>query len=163
MRKYSKIIAAAIAVASLAVPTAAMANASGAAQQAGASYSAGPYESGWVGSSQPGGTVTTQYSSTYTDPVFGGPITCTGVHQVKKNGPVQDSFTCSLVKGANPAAQWNSVPQVGQTVGWNSDYYAIMHPGSLENGSMTITSVGRDATGNVTSYTGLATYPGATS
>ena len=49
-------------------------------------------------------------------------------------------------------------PYVGQTVTWNSDYYGVVDPSANHQGSMKITSVGHDAAGNVTSYTGLATY-----
>jgi hypothetical protein len=122
MRKF---IIAAVAVASLAIiPTAAMANASG--KPASSGVNAGVTENGWVGTTQGGGTATTQYSASYTDPVFGG-------------------------RGTAP-------PYVGQTVSWNSDYYGVKDPNATHNGSMTITSVAHDSNGNVTSYTGLATY-----
>ena len=147
-----KTIMAAVAVASLVVPTVAMANASGKTASSGAN--AGVAENGWVGTQQRNGTVTTQYSATYSDPVFGGPLTCNGVHQEKKSGTIQDSFTCSL----NASGNWASAPYVGQTVSWNSDYYGVKDPNATHNGSMTITSVGHDSNGHVTSYTGLATY-----
>jgi hypothetical protein len=86
--------------------------------------------------------------------VFGEPLTCNGVHQVKKNAPQQDSFTCTL----NAGGSWSSTPTVGQQVSWNSDWAGVANPGSTLNGTMTVTSVGTDANGNVISYTGVATY-----
>lgn len=141
-----KIIPVLVAIAVLAVPATSMANAS---QKPGSSgTAAGVTENGWVGTAQGNSQ---QYSATYSDPVFGGPLTCNGVHLKKQN---QDSFTCTL----NAGGQWGSTPSVGQQVSWNSDFYGVTNPGATYNGSMTITSVGHDANGNVTSYTGLATY-----
>jgi hypothetical protein len=144
-----KIIPALVAIAALAVPATSMANASP-AQHGGQGYgnNAGVTETGWVGTAQGNSQ---QYSSTYSDPVFGGPITCNGVHLKKQN---QDSFTCTLNQGGT----WGQTPTVGTTVSWNSDFYGVTDPQATHNGSMTITSVGHDALGNVTSYTGLATY-----
>lgn len=146
-----KTIMAAVAVASLAVPTAAMANAGNGnanGRSASSGTVAGPTETGYVGGAQGNSQ---QYSATYTDPVFGGPLTCTGVHLKKQN---QDSFTCTLNKGGS----WASTPSVGETVTWNSDYYGVVDPSVNHQGSMTVQSIGHDASGNVTSYTGLATY-----
>jgi hypothetical protein len=154
MRKYSKIIVVAGALVALAAPSAAMANASSKAPGS-QGATAGPTETGWVGTVQGNGTTTQQYSASYTDPVFGGPLTCSGVHQVKKGGAVQDSFTCSL----NAGGAWASTPYVGETVGWNSDYYGVAGKPIGPTGTLTINSLGHDVTGNVTSYTGVATYP----
>jgi hypothetical protein len=130
-----------------------MANASGAAQQPGSPTALG--ESGWIGSKQGNGTTTQQFSASYADPIFGGPITCNGVHQIKKGSAVQDSFTCSL----NAGGAWATPPTVGWTApyGWYSDFDAVQGIVS-PLGNMSITSVGPDSNGNVTSYTGLATY-----
>jgi hypothetical protein len=142
-----RIILAVSAIAVLAVPATSLANAgNGRVVQGGGS--AGVPEVGYVGSAQGNSQ---QYSATYTDPVFGGPITCTGAHQFKQH---QDSFTCTL----NAGSVWSNTPSVGQTVSWNSDWEGVANPGATLNGSMTIKSVGLDATGNVTSYTGVATY-----
>src|SRR5262245_58689140 len=40
------------------------------------------------------GTQVQHYTATYTDPFFGW-VTCTGVHQTKKDSSVQESFTCT--------------------------------------------------------------------
>jgi hypothetical protein len=152
MRKYSKFIVVAGAVAALVAPSAAMANASSKPSSSGTN--AGVTENGWVGTKQGSGTMTQQYSASYTDPVFGGPLTCTGVHQIKKNGPAQDSFTCMLSGGG-----WYSQPTVGQQVTWNSDWEGVVSPGSTLQGTMTVTSLSYGTNGNVIGYTGVATYP----
>jgi hypothetical protein len=152
--RIKRLIPAIAAIAALAIPSAAMANASTAQQVGGTGVSAGVYEAGWTGSTQGGGTKTTQFSATYTDPVFGGPIICNGVNQVKKGSTTQqDSFTCSLTNNG----AWANVPQVGQTTPWNSDFYGVQNK-SVTTGSMTVTAVQTDANGNVTGYTGVATY-----
>jgi len=155
MRNYRKFIV----VAALVAPTAAMANASG-PHQIQSNTVPGTTESGWVGSMQSNGTITTQFGAKYNDPLFGAPLTCNGVHQEKKNGAVQESFTCSLDKGG----VWSGVqPYAGYTApyGWYSDYAAVKD-GTAAFGQMTVQSVTKDSLGNVTSYTGLATYPAGT-
>jgi hypothetical protein len=139
-----RIVPALVAIAALAVPATSMANAGHPSIAGGTS--AGVQESGWIGDN-PGNSA--QYSSTYTDPVF-GPVTCTGTHLKKQN---TDNFTCTTQAGS-----FSSTPYVGEQVNWNSDYWGIAKPGMTANTTMTITSVGTDAAGNVTSYTGTATY-----
>jgi hypothetical protein len=142
-----KIIPALVAIAALAVPATSLANAGHPYTTPGGA-SAGVQENGWIGDN-PGNSA--QYSATYTDPVFGGPLTCTGTHLKKQN---TDNFTCKL----NSGGSWGLTPFVGYSVSWNSDYWGVQDPGGTHNGTMNITSIGTDAAGHVTSYTGVATY-----
>jgi hypothetical protein len=147
-----KFIMAAAAVATLAMPTAALANASAANKAAGGNTGggAGVTETGWVGTAQGNSQ---QFSASYTDPTFGGPLTCTGVHLKKQN---QDSFTCTAAKGVTLNNLW-----VGEKVSWNSDMYGVGDPDSrLLNGSMTVQSLITNTAGQVTGYNGLASYNG---
>jgi hypothetical protein len=93
------------------------------------------------------GTQVTHYTATYPDPFFGA-VTCTGVHQVKNNKPMQDSVTCTSTTGTLA----NVVPGQPLTLatisGWISD---------TGNGAYA-----KDFSGTVsadgTSYSAVATY-----
>lgn len=83
-----------------------------------------------IGTSQGGANMTTtQYKSTYTDPLF-GPVSCSGVHQVGKNTSAlgQDSFTCSSTTGApitNPDVLATIAANPGGGYWWQSDFYVL--------------------------------------
>jgi hypothetical protein len=143
MRKLLLLV---VAVAALAVPSTALANASKADQ------TPGVFLTGWYGSSQGKGTVTTQYRAFYTD--VWGPVECSGVNQVNKHTSSfgQDSFTCTSTVGGLSGA-----PSVGDVLAWTSDYWLLR--GQFVFGIATVTGVGYDSTGTIPlSYTMVATY-----
>jgi hypothetical protein len=45
------------------------------------------------------GTQVTQFKAQYTD-MLAGPVSCSGVHQVSKNGAIQESETCKSTTGS---------------------------------------------------------------
>ena len=100
------------------------------------------------------GTQTTQYTATYMDSFFGS-VSCTGVHQDKKKGPSQDSFTCT----AQPAGATLTGVYPGQQLtlatitGWSSDY-ATVAPALLPLASAFNGVVSADKT----SYSAVANY-----
>lgn len=92
------------------------------------------------------GTQATPYKASYNDYVF-GPVSCSGVHQIKKDGSVQDSFTCASTSG-KPLTYGTP----GQTFTWGggtwmSDYNQAMATGL--NGTISADAM---------SYSGVATY-----
>src|SRR5262245_29328189 len=75
------------------------------------------------------GTQVQHYTSTYADPFF-GPVTCTGVHQTKKDSSVQESFTCTAQAGGT---LWNVSANETLTLasiggGWISDFWMLGIP-----------------------------------
>jgi hypothetical protein len=94
------------------------------------------------------GTAITHYTAPYSDSFF-GPVTCTGVHQVKKSQPTQDSFTCTSESGG---CLTNVTPDQILTLrtigGWLSDAPACGQYASSFNGTVS---------GDGTSYSAVAT------
>jgi hypothetical protein len=143
-----KLIVIATMATTLAVPSMAFASASASSQTAAPN---GGIETGWVGSPQGGKYMkTTQYRASYQDPIFGGPVTCSGVNQVGKAGE-QDSFTCTEGGGGSFA----NAPYVGERVYWWSDFHEVQN-GTIKVETMTVKSVTFDANGNAIAYTGIA-------
>jgi hypothetical protein len=101
----------------------------------------------WGGGTAGNGTSVTHYMAAYNDPVFGG-VSCTGVHQVKKGGATQDSFTCTsttgqpLAGGITPGATFTWAPNT-----WISDYNGVLD-----------TSLTGTISADGMSYTAVATY-----
>jgi hypothetical protein len=92
------------------------------------------------------GTQVTQFKAQYTDPVA-GPVSCSGAHQLMKNGKVQESETCTSTSGS-PLTGY--APGQVFTFGngyWISDYNQVMSTG----GTMTVSADGM-------SYNILANY-----
>ena len=116
---------------------------------------------GWVGGTHPTGEVKgsgtgTQvwhYTAGYTDGFF-GPVTCTGVHQVGKNGKNQDSFTCTATPAG--ASLSSVIPNQTLTInnigGWLSDY------GTLIGQSYLATAFNAVVSSDGTKYTAVANY-----
>ena len=72
------------------------------------------------------GTQVSHYNATYTDPTY-GPVNCTGVHQVMKNQPTQESFTCKSTTGL-PLTNLSAGQTITLTaVGWVSDFDQTTH------------------------------------
>jgi hypothetical protein len=93
------------------------------------------------------GTSVGHISTSYTDYVF-GPVSCSGVHQVKK-GITTENETCTSTTGSpvtSPYA-WGSVNPFGGGA-WQSDYD---HASIANSGSYTISADGM-------SYTIVANY-----
>jgi hypothetical protein len=102
----------------------------------------------WGGGLSGNGTQVTHYTAAYTDYFF-GPVSCTGVHQVKK-GATQDSFTCTSQNGPFTSVQPNQSLSLSTFGGWQSDAPVFGQP--LATGfSGTVSADG-------TSYTAVATY-----
>jgi len=72
------------------------------------------------------GTNVAHYTATYVDAFFGW-VTCTGVHQTRKDSTVQESFTCT----AQPAGATlhnvspNETLTMGTVTGWISDFLML--------------------------------------
>jgi hypothetical protein len=130
MRKF---IIVAASLAALALPTVALA---GTGTQYGSSASGG---------ASGNGTQVTHYSVPYSDPLF-GPVSCTGVHQVKQNKAPQDSFTCTSTTGS-PLTNSSPGQPVAAPWGWYSDYNGLF----TNNLTGTVSADGM-------SYTAVATY-----
>jgi hypothetical protein len=106
---------------------------------------------GTSGNTSPGGytgkgTVVTHYVATYADPVF-GQVSCTGVNQVKKSAPMQDSFTCTSTQGGLTGVTPGQVINWGPNM-WISDFDGIHYDSSF---TATVSADGM-------SYTGVAIY-----
>ena len=84
--------------------------------------SGGPtYGNSGIGGASGKGTAVNHYTVAYTDPIL-GPVSCTGVNQVKTKQPTQDSFTCTSTSGLPLTNQ--SPGQALTLLGypWASDY-----------------------------------------
>jgi len=105
------------------------------------------------GKANSNGTQTTQYTATYIDSFFGS-VTCTGVHQEKKKGQTQDSFTCTAQPaGATLNGVYPGQPLTLATItGWSSDYYALFGASPLATAFNGVVSADQ------TSYTAVANY-----
>jgi hypothetical protein len=90
------------------------------------------------------GTQVFHYTAPYADPLY-GPVSCTGVHQVKGKS-TQDSFTCTSTSGS-PLANLTPGGAVVAPWGWYSDY----------NGAYT-TNLSGTVSADGMSYTAVATY-----
>jgi hypothetical protein len=94
------------------------------------------------------GTAVTHYTASYTDSLF-GPVSCTGVDQVKQGKATQDSFTCTSTTGS-PLT--NAVPGGAVTLPsgywWTSDF----------NPSMTTYNLSGTVSADGMSYTAVAIY-----
>jgi hypothetical protein len=103
------------------------------------------------------GHMTGNQATSYIDPYF-GTVQCN-----ENQHPAFDNVTCKFI-GA--PAQNFTVGQTGQ-VGWNSDFSANAatqgpNPNNSihsNQGTLTYTITGNATTGQVTGYTGQATYP----
>lgn len=94
------------------------------------------------------GTSVLHYDLSYNDSFFGS-VDCTGVQQVKKNQPMQESFTCKSTSGlpltnVNPG-QTLTLANIG---GWQSD------PGYTSLAKTFNATVAADSM----SYSAVATY-----
>ena len=99
-----------------------------------------------IASATNNGTQVTPFKAAYTDYVV-GPVSCSGAHQVKKDGTVQESETCRSTTGL-PLQSY--APGQVVTFGsgaWVSDLDAKM----ATNGTMTVSADGM-------SYTIIANY-----
>ena len=137
MRKLITITAAIAALGAIALPSLASAN---------AGTSTGINSSG-IGTTQ-GNTKnqTTQYKSSYNDPVM-GPVSCTGVHKDGKNTGFTkgtDTWTCSSTTGS---PLLNVSPSQVLDIGWNSDYYAVVGQVPTTNAHITVSLDGMSETG----------------
>jgi hypothetical protein len=98
-----------------------------------------------IGGANGNGTQVFHYTADYTDNF--GTVHCIGVHQLKRNQPTQDSFTCASTNGialnTTPGATISTVP--GGT--WVSDY----------DGKVAKTFLGTVSADGM-SYTAVATY-----
>jgi hypothetical protein len=92
------------------------------------------------------GTQVTQYRAAYTDSFF-GPVSCTGVNQVK-NGNMQDSFTCTSTSGLPLTSV---LP--GGTVTWGPNMWLSDYNHTSLDTTFTAT-----VSANGMSYTAVATY-----
>jgi hypothetical protein len=146
MRKF---IMAATAIAALAVPAivpaVSLANASGADQTLSSSL-------GVIGSPQGNAkNTTTQYKTTYTDPV-NGPVSCSGVHKSGSNQTTNgsDSWTCTSTTGS---PLLNATPGTTVDESWISDYWNMKSPGTggVVTAHLTFSADGMSETG-VASY-----------
>ena len=99
------------------------------------------------------GTQTTQYTATYIDSFFGS-VSCTGVHQDKKKGQSQDSFTCTAQPaGATLNGVYPGQPLTLATItGWSSDYSTLIGQYALASAFNGVVSA------DGTSYTAVAKY-----
>jgi hypothetical protein len=96
------------------------------------------------------GTSVLHYDTTYTDYFF-GPVECIGVQQVKKNQPVQDSFTCTSTSNAPlTSVQPGELMTLANIGGWQSDA-GHAASGLAKTFNATVSSDGM-------SYTAVATY-----
>lgn len=100
-----------------------------------------------IASAANNGTQVSQFKTAYTD-MNVGPVSCSGVHQVKKDGTVQESETCKSTTGQ--PLQYYAPGQVVTFGGgaWQSDFD---HSSIATSGTYTISADGM-------SYTILANY-----
>jgi hypothetical protein len=149
MRKYSKFIVAAGAIAALAVPSAALANSSN--MQSDMSSDAGVTGTFVKGTSQGNNNGVTQYRAAYNDG-FQGPVSCTGTHHAATaKAAAFDSFTCTSTTGSplgfytpNESLSMSTLPAGN---GWWSDF----------DGALAKTFTGTVSADGM-SYTAVATY-----
>jgi hypothetical protein len=100
------------------------------------------------------GTQVSQYKTAYNDVYMFGPVSCSGVHQVKKDGSVTESWTCTSTSGnpltyGQPGQTW----QQGQN--WLSDYDQVTHQPVVELANSWSFTESADGM----SYTAVANYP----
>jgi hypothetical protein len=98
---------------------------------------------------QANGTSVTHYSVSYVDPIF-GPVSCVGVHQVKKGSATQDSFTCTSTNGGLAGVTLGQSLALGTAPtwwGWYSDF-----------DGQAAKSLSGTVSANGMSYTAVATY-----
>ncbi len=109
--------------------------------------SASGINAGGVGTQQGNAkNLTTQYKSSYIDPVM-GPVSCAGVHKDGKNTGFTlgtDTWTCVSTTGLPLTG-----PSAGQVfdIGWNSEYYALIGQVPTTNAHITMSLDGMSETG----------------
>jgi hypothetical protein len=91
------------------------------------------------------GTAVGHIAASYVDPLY-GPVSCTGVNQVKKGKPTVENFTCTSTSGS-PLTNLTPGGTVVAPWGWYSDY----------NGAFT-TNISGTVSADGMSYTAVATY-----
>lgn len=94
------------------------------------------------------GTTVTQYKTSYNDVYGFGPVSCSGVHQVKKDGSTQESFTCTSTSG-------QPLPNVspGQVINWGPNQWIS----DFDHASLDKTFTGTVSADGM-SYSAVATY-----
>jgi hypothetical protein len=103
------------------------------------------YGSSAIGGASNNGTSVNHYTATYNDSFF-GPVSCTGVHQVKQGKATQDSFTCTSTSGTTLTNVTPGQPLTLSTIyGWTSDTgngtYAQSFTGTVSADGMSYTAV----------------------
>jgi hypothetical protein len=98
-----------------------------------------------IGGASGNGAAVTHYTAAYADPLY-GPVSCAGVHQVKKGKPTQESFTCTSTSGS-PLTNLSPGGTVTAPWGWYSD----------DDGAFT-TNITGTVSADGMSYSAIATY-----
>jgi hypothetical protein len=95
------------------------------------------------------GTQVTHYTASYNDPIFGW-VSVVGVHQVQKNGVVQDSFTATSTQGGLLSVTPGQSLALGTAPTWWG-WYSDFDGNAAKSLSGTVSANGM-------SYTAVATY-----
>jgi hypothetical protein len=108
-----------------------------------------------LGGASGNGTQVSHYTATYADPIY-GPVSCTGVHQVKngKSGQsTQENFTCTSTTGSPLQGVTAGQSLTFAPGGWWSDWAYFTQNGAVlpsTGGTGTVSADGMSYSANVT-------------